>query len=479
MASRYIILEIDGIERTFDLDGVDLTIGRGKDNVVALAENIVSGQHARIFRKGDEVLFEDLHSRNGTYIDDTFIHGGIVPLGSAGRLVFSKKSGPEVRYRITDQPPVQGHGEIVFQKAYEYLKKESYQLALAHFEHVIDEGHTNPAVYYYAGFAASKINMLDTAIVHFEQYLAVMPRDVRAMVDLGKLYERKGLYAKAAARYRKAHELKPGDKSILLRIKDLDRFEPVTDPFRLGNSTEDILGTDLIEIVETRHFRVTYNIARHGRRLNDVLKILEETYTVSGKHLGIYPQIKVPVFLASEEGSFNVGSLAAMGSASREGIRILVSLRSSAEELFLYVQLIHEYIHFLLDLINPYGREIPWWLHEGLAQYESQNMRINSMALISQMLHDSALIPMEILEKGVFDDDVAGLVQLAYAQAYSMVEYLITNYGWDSLRKLLHGLTSGEQMNACLGVYDDFETSWQEWLKKRLDTCQEGRTVRL
>lgn len=482
MTDSYIILEIEGVERTFALGGSALSIGRGRANEVSFTEGFVSARHGRIFLQGKSALFEDLDSRNGTFVDGTFIRGRAVPLQKKGRIVFGAPSGPEIRYRLTDLPADESRKEILFRKGYEYLKEEHYRRAFTCFEQAIDKGPVSPAAYYYAGFAASKINELDRAIVHFEQYLTVMPRDAGAMIDLGKLYERKGLYRRAAVRYRKVLEINPDDTSVLMRLKDLDRFEPVDSSARPDRSTEDILGSDLIDTVETRHFMVTYNVARHGRRLNDALKILEEAYERSGRHLEICPQQKVPVLLASEESTLSIDDMSVAGSASREGIRVLVSPKTMAESLFLNVQLIHEYTHYLLDLMNPDGKRIPWWLHEGLAQYESQNMRIDSEILIARMLHDSALIPMEVLETGVFDDEIPGLIQLAYTQSYSLVEFCTENYGWDAIAKLLKGLTSGKEKGAYRDAgmkYGSLEASWESWLRGRLGRSQAGRTQRL
>jgi len=482
MEDRYIILEIEGIERSYALDGLNLTIGRSTDNTISLQDTIISSKHGRIFVRGLDVLFEDMRSRNGTFVDGRFIRGESVILGGNGRVVFGTPDGPGLRYRLSDKPAGKVQWGQIFTKAYGCLKDSDHRQAYALFEHLLDEGNAPPIVYYYAGYAASKLNRVDTAILHMEQYLAVLPRDFKALVDLGKLYERKGIYPKAAARYKKALEIKPGDDGILLRIRDLDRFEPVSDAFRKGCSTEEILGADLSAVVETRHFRVSYHIARHGRRLNDVLKILEEAYQVCGRHLGIYPQSRVPVVLVSEERKLEVDTMRAAGSASKEGIRVLISPATMTEETVLYVQLVHEYIHYVLYDASSGGEVLPWWLHEGLAQYESQNLRSDSDNLMRNMLSDSALIPLSMMDHGVFDEDVPGLVQLAYAQSYSLVEYCIVTYGWESLQRLIRGLCNGNGLRSYsdAGIeHDVFEKSWQDWLKNRSENFRKGRTVRL
>lgn len=52
--------------------GDELTVGRGGGcGVVLNDDGFVSTVHARLFRRGDDLLVEDLGSRNGTYVNGT------------------------------------------------------------------------------------------------------------------------------------------------------------------------------------------------------------------------------------------------------------------------------------------------------------------------------------------------------------------------------------------------------------------------
>jgi pSer/pThr/pTyr-binding forkhead associated (FHA) protein len=60
--------------------GEEITVGRGGGcSIVLPDDHYVSTLHARVFRRGDEVLVEDLGSRNGTYLNGS-------PITSATRL---------------------------------------------------------------------------------------------------------------------------------------------------------------------------------------------------------------------------------------------------------------------------------------------------------------------------------------------------------------------------------------------------------
>ena len=56
------------------LNGV-ITIGRKDGNTVKLTDQYVSGNHAKIVVKNNEVLIEDLNSTNGVFINEEKVTG--------------------------------------------------------------------------------------------------------------------------------------------------------------------------------------------------------------------------------------------------------------------------------------------------------------------------------------------------------------------------------------------------------------------
>lgn len=56
------------------LNGV-ITIGRKEGNNVVLSEPYVSGNHAKIFIKNNEIIIEDLNSTNGVFVNDEKVNG--------------------------------------------------------------------------------------------------------------------------------------------------------------------------------------------------------------------------------------------------------------------------------------------------------------------------------------------------------------------------------------------------------------------
>ncbi len=63
----------DGVPEERPLDGGELVIGRSSDCDIAISDRFLSRHHARLFRRGEEWLIEDLGSRNGTLVNGAAI----------------------------------------------------------------------------------------------------------------------------------------------------------------------------------------------------------------------------------------------------------------------------------------------------------------------------------------------------------------------------------------------------------------------
>ncbi len=77
------------MDRVVEFRGDELIIGRGEKCDVILGEATVSTRHARVFRRADGYVLEDLNSRNNTVLDGMKLKGrGAVPLleGQAFRI---------------------------------------------------------------------------------------------------------------------------------------------------------------------------------------------------------------------------------------------------------------------------------------------------------------------------------------------------------------------------------------------------------
>jgi FHA domain len=73
-APRLVVERAPGHEEgmIYDLDG-DLVLGRGDAAQIRLEDPFASSRHARIYEQGNSVVVEDLHSTNGTYLNEELL----------------------------------------------------------------------------------------------------------------------------------------------------------------------------------------------------------------------------------------------------------------------------------------------------------------------------------------------------------------------------------------------------------------------
>jgi len=75
----------DGTERTIEVDGTPLTLGRSRDNGLVLADTRVSRQHGRLQARRGTLVYTDLGSTNGSRVNG--IRVDEIALGVGDRLV--------------------------------------------------------------------------------------------------------------------------------------------------------------------------------------------------------------------------------------------------------------------------------------------------------------------------------------------------------------------------------------------------------
>jgi pSer/pThr/pTyr-binding forkhead associated (FHA) protein len=110
-------LQYEGIVLKEYAVGAGVTIGRLPDNAVIIDNPAVSGHHARVYLEGAQVVLEDLHSTNGTFVNGRPItrqilqHGDEVLVGKH-QLVFDRAT-VEAPGAVT-ATPMEGLGDTVY-----------------------------------------------------------------------------------------------------------------------------------------------------------------------------------------------------------------------------------------------------------------------------------------------------------------------------------------------------------------------------
>ena len=111
--------------------------------------------------------------------------------------------------------------------------------------------------------------------------------------------------------------------------------------------------------------------------------------------------------------------------------------------------MIHEMTHLLIDeaVDSPLAR-IPAWLNEGLAMYFESGSG-GRKAIVSRAASRGDLIPLRSMGAvpGIPSD-----VRLFYAQAWSLVDYMMASRGQESMTALLGAINSGRSIEAAILV---------------------------
>ena len=76
----------DGSSRTFAVDGRPVTIGRAPDNGLVLGDTRASRHHARLHSRRGALLFVDLGSTNGSWINDHRVEEMVLGVGDRIRI---------------------------------------------------------------------------------------------------------------------------------------------------------------------------------------------------------------------------------------------------------------------------------------------------------------------------------------------------------------------------------------------------------
>jgi hypothetical protein len=127
--------------------------------------------------------------------------------------------------------------------------------------------------------------------------------------------------------------------------------------------------------------------------------------------------------------------------------------------------LVHELTHLVVHqaTFSPYA-ELPTWLDEGLAMYNEGELDPNLRPFLQMAISEDKLISVRSLCSPFSAEPEKAYV--SYAQSYSLVEYLLDNYGQGKMLNLLTLLKQGNTYDGALAeVYgfdiDGLDAGWR------------------
>ena len=138
------ILRFDNVDLYRELafsDGDVITIGREKDNTIALELGVLSRHHARIFAQGEAWFVEDLDSANGTFhcgkqlspnAKEVLANGDIVRFGTVAMSISFADDAPpkaeEKRVEVPVEKVVEKRVEVPVEKIVEKIVEKRVEV---------------------------------------------------------------------------------------------------------------------------------------------------------------------------------------------------------------------------------------------------------------------------------------------------------------------------------------------------------------
>jgi len=210
------------------------------------------------------------------------------------------------------------------------------------------------------------------------------------------------------------------------------------------------------------HFNVVFFGPENSVSAHLISLVLEEAYRKIGADLLYWPDGRLGAVLYPRKEFFDITRSPAWVGAIYDGkIKMPaggVTERTGALERVIF----HEYTHALVYSLSS-GRA-PTWLNEGLAQYEEGRTRPGLRARVKGLL-DKGATPLDQLEGSFLGMDPVSAAR-AYDISLSVTSFIIDEYGFSAVKKILAGLGKGLEIDTALRSaiflsYEDLERAWR------------------
>ncbi len=129
---------------------------------------------------------------------------------------------------------------------------------------------------------------------------------------------------------------------------------------------------------------------------------------------------------------------------------------------------VHELTHVVMHQVTdtPLGG-LPTWLDEGLAMYAEGDLEPVYVADLNEATESNTLISVRTLSSSFPAD--SDLASLSYAESYSLVEFILDQYGEEKMTQLIDIFTEGayydDALQEALGVdTNGLDDAWRAWL---------------
>ncbi len=329
-----------------------------------------------------------------------------------------------------------------------------------------------------SGHALLEAWQLEDARKLAEDYLLENPSSIDAYILAGRVQYFRGEHLSALALLEKAKALGATQiDSLFQRVQDTARYAPY------------------FQTLETKHFKIRY-IDKDVITATYAQEVLENAYREIGGALDFLPaefeeKIVVEIYpdalgLAAATG-LTVGEIETSGTiAVAKYHRLMITSPLGTANGYSWADTIaHEFVHLVIS--KKSRNTIPIWFHEGIAKYYETLWRGpagDALGPFSEKLLAEAARNQEFITFDEMHPSMAKLpsqeaAALAFAEVFTVVEYLRQTHGVDSIPKVLELTGAGLGFEAALkkvfgSKLGRLEKKWQKWVLKRKFTLVPG-----
>ncbi|HKF65693.1 MAG TPA: tetratricopeptide repeat protein [Vicinamibacterales bacterium] len=310
-----------------------------------------------------------------------------------------------------------------------------------------------------AGVAASLQGRDKEAISLLKQALQIEPELLQAAALLGELLYRQGELDQAIKMYERALPGAPPSVAVVMRN-------------RLAAWREEASLPQNREVIKDDRFTIGFDGPVQQKLADRAVSVLNASFWRIGNVLGAYPSAPINVVLYSEQQFHDITGAPEWAGGGFDG-QIRMPVRGAAQNLAEFDRVLtHELTHAMLKSIA--SRNVPAWLHEGLAMYfEGHDAALSERRLAAARL----FVPLAALQTSFLRLNTAQAV-VAYEESAFAARALIDRIGPSGLGQLLQDLDAGQTMDQSIERFGITFAAWESDLQQRVGAKSRSAGVR-
>ena len=338
------------------------------------------------------------------------------------------------------------------------LKQKRYEEAAAQFEYAEELYPDDPQAAFLRGNAVYQIKQYDLARTELEKARNLGGDTTDVLFFLGKVFYDTEDIREAVALWELAAQKDPDNKTLQELLVKAKRELSVDTGMGKGQSSRFIL---------------SYDAGIKSDAADKVLEVLEDAYNRVGRDFGAYPESRVPIILYTGKDYREITGSPGWSGGQYDGkIRLPVGGMTEVTPVVRSV-LFHEYTHVVVRELTR--GNCPVWLNEGLAESEGRKEFDPPLTVLKKASAGDALLSFSSLT-GSFASLQGKSVDLAYQQSYSLVRYMISAYGWHTMKDILTALGEGLSFEAAAArAYRDVGRSFADIVAEWRDQTMAGQ----